>query len=286
MSIDATNLSPFLQAAADSSASPAEDNAEAARQMEEQFLRMMMKELRRAIPTGGLLKGSVAVYDDIFDEQLAKSLADSGGIGIGERLASALDRDNSQANVETHRVFHGTARQAPRSFVQPTARPERFDSTHLTFPGSETQRPLADGVVTSHFGLRNDPFTGHLKSHQGLDIAAPEGSAFFPLAEGTVTDAGPRGAYGNRVVVDHGDGWTSSYAHCADLAVSVGDTVSLDTVLGTVGQTGRSTGPHLHLELRHDGQALDPHDALGWTQENEKETLLSKVTAQRSEGIE
>ena len=127
---------------------------------------------------------------------------------------------------------------------------------------------MTDGIITSHFGLRNDPFSDELRSHRGVDIAAAEGTAFQPIAEGTVMEAGKRGSYGNLVVVDHGNGWTSSYAHCETLNVQRGDHVGLESKLGTVGQTGRATGPHLHLELRHDGEAINPHDALGWPGEH------------------
>ena len=100
MSIDPTSLSPFLYAASqDEPSAKNQDTAEAAHQMEEQFLRMMLKELKRSIPTGGLLQGSVAIYDSVFDEHLAKTMAEAGGIGIGERLAAYLNRPEGGENA-------------------------------------------------------------------------------------------------------------------------------------------------------------------------------------------
>jgi len=288
MSIDATSLTPFLHAASQDAPSETQDTAEAARQMEEQFLRVMLKELKRSIPSGGLLQGSVAIYDSVFDEHLAQTMAEAGGIGIGERLAAYLNRPTGDANAPEANASEPSALREGHTFeagARPThsltpqrfqdATPPRFDATTLPFPSEATQHPVSEGIITSHFGLRNDPFSGELRSHRGIDIAAPEGAAFHPIAEGTVMEASKRGGYGNLVVVDHGDGWTSSYAHCETLTVHPGDHVGLESQLGTVGQTGRATGPHLHLELRHDGQAINPHEALGWPEEHVEDHALA-----------
>jgi len=261
-----------MQAAAQEQTGQPKDTEEAARQMEEQFLRVMLKELKRSIPTGGLLQGSVAIYNSVFDEQLAQTMAEAGGIGIGERLAAYLERPEGGENTPEKLALRDgrsfAAGERPIHSIVPQrfhdAPPKRFDATALPFPKDATQHPVSDGIVTSHFGLRSDPFSGELRSHRGIDIAAPKGTPFHPIAEGTVIESGPRGGYGNLVVVDHGEGWTSSYAHCDTLNVQPGDRVSLKSTLGTVGETGRATGPHIHLELRHEGEAIDPHDALQW----------------------
>jgi murein DD-endopeptidase MepM/ murein hydrolase activator NlpD len=123
------------------------------------------------------------------------------------------------------------------------------------------KQPLTAGV-SSGFGVRNDPFTGELRQHDGVDVPAPEGTPIPSAWDGTVVSAGERGGYGNAVEVDHGNGVHTLYAHASTLSVQPGDIVKAGDKLGEVGSTGRSTGPHLHLELRENGRATDPSRAL------------------------
>ncbi|HEY3347816.1 MAG TPA: M23 family metallopeptidase, partial [Nitrospirota bacterium] len=118
------------------------------------------------------------------------------------------------------------------------------------------------GRVSSGFGLRKDPFTGALRNHGGLDIAAPEGSEIKSAAPGTVVFAGPRGGFGNLVVVDHGGGVKTYYGHNSKNLVKEGDTISRGEAVALVGHTGRATGPHVHFEVRKDGQRVNPSFAL------------------------
>jgi murein DD-endopeptidase MepM/ murein hydrolase activator NlpD len=119
------------------------------------------------------------------------------------------------------------------------------------------------GTVTSGFGYRPDPLDRTRKFHDGIDLAAPEGSPIHVLRPGVVTFAGKAGGYGNLVVVDHGDGLETRYGHCASLAVKPGDRVSAGDTVATVGSTGRSTGPHVHYEVRRDGIPVDPTEVIG-----------------------
>jgi murein DD-endopeptidase MepM/ murein hydrolase activator NlpD len=114
------------------------------------------------------------------------------------------------------------------------------------------------GWRTSTFGFRVDPYTGLRQMHAGLDISANIGTRVISSASGVVTWAGSQNAYGNLVAVDHGHGLSSRYAHLAKLSVKVGDKVERGTTLGEVGNTGRSTGPHLHYEVRLNGIPQDP----------------------------
>lgn len=113
-----------------------------------------------------------------------------------------------------------------------------------------------NGIITSSFGLRADPFNGRLKHHDGLDIAAPSGTPVKPVAPGTVIFSGWKGGYGNTVILDHHDGMVTVYAHHASNSVSEGDAVDLNTVIALTGSTGRSTGPHLHFEAWQDGSNI------------------------------
>ena len=114
------------------------------------------------------------------------------------------------------------------------------------------------GRQSSPFGYRVHPIYGTRKLHSGLDVAAPAGTPIAATAQGTVIFAGRRGGYGNTVIVDHGGGLTSLYAHMSKIGVSTGTTVKRGDYLGGVGTTGSSTGNHLHFEIRSGGTPVNP----------------------------
>ena len=119
--------------------------------------------------------------------------------------------------------------------------------------------PLSgDPSVTSGFGYRADPFLGRLALHPGVDLAEAYGAEIHAAASGRVAHAGPAGGYGNMVEIDHGNGLATRYAHMSDVLVEEGQEVDRGAVLGRLGSTGRSTGPHLHYEVRVDGEPVDP----------------------------
>lgn len=114
--------------------------------------------------------------------------------------------------------------------------------------------------ITSPFGMRTHPITGIYKLHTGVDIGAPYGANFIAANDGIVTYAGRNAAYGNMVIVDHGGGITTLYAHGSEILVNVGDTVYQGTPVLKVGSTGYSTGPHAHFEVRINGEYVQPLD--------------------------
>merc|ERR1712100_883727 len=114
---------------------------------------------------------------------------------------------------------------------------------------------MGSGRISSQFGTRVDPINGTHKHHKGLDIAAPTGTPIKAMRAGTVTYAGPRGSYGNLVIIDHGNGLETRYAHCDSISISKGAVVQAGAPIATVGSTGRSTGPHLHLGVRKNDKA-------------------------------
>ena len=119
-------------------------------------------------------------------------------------------------------------------------------------------RPVSTGYISSGFGQRVDPFTGGGEFHEGIDFAAPEGTQVRAVAAGIVTWAGPRGGYGNMVQIDHGNGYATRYGHADKVLVHVGETVNRGDVLALVGDTGRSTGPHVHFEVLRNGHEVNP----------------------------
>lgn len=119
-------------------------------------------------------------------------------------------------------------------------------------------RPIRQGWMSSRFGRRTDPFTGRLSWHKGIDFAAREGSEIISVGSGVVTWAGRRFGYGNMVEINHGPGLATRYAHAKKVLVKVGDVVERGQTVALIGNSGRSTGPHVHFEVRRDGQAVDP----------------------------
>ncbi|ADO73812.1 M23 family metallopeptidase [Stigmatella aurantiaca] len=116
----------------------------------------------------------------------------------------------------------------------------------------------ARGWVTSDFGQRLDPYTAERVTHAGLDIAAPHGKEIHAPSDGTVVFAGLEGGYGNVIVIDHGYGIKTRYGHLAKMLVKAGDKVKRGSLIAAVGNTGRSTGPHLHYEVRVNGIPQNP----------------------------
>ena len=118
--------------------------------------------------------------------------------------------------------------------------------------------PIANARITSHYGTRNDPFTGKPKMHRGIDFAGKIGTELMAVAPGRVISAGERVGYGLTVEIAHGLGFTTLYAHLSRATVARGDWVRPGTVVGLGGSSGRSTGPHLHYEIRYKGQPFNP----------------------------
>jgi len=118
--------------------------------------------------------------------------------------------------------------------------------------------PIKDMHITSKYGKRKDPFTGEQKQHRGIDFAGKVGTELMAVAPGRVISAGERVGYGTTVEIDHGLGFTTLYAHLSKINVSRGDWVRPGTIVGLGGSSGRSTGPHLHYEIRYKGNPFDP----------------------------
>lgn len=121
-----------------------------------------------------------------------------------------------------------------------------------------SRTPLDDFRRTSGFGMRVHPVLGGLRGHKGVDLAAPTGTPIYATADGVVTKAEWFNAYGNFIAIGHGSELETRFGHLSRIAVSAGQRVRKGDLIGYVGSTGRSTGPHLHYEVRVDGAAVDP----------------------------
>ena len=143
------------------------------------------------------------------------------------------------------------AANAPGTTLAPTPRLEEGDLI--------LRAPVSPMVVSSPFGRRRDPFTGATRYHSGVDLDGRAGAAVYASASGIVVYAGPQGGYGRYIVVDHGDGVRTHYAHLSVIKCDLGALVIEGDVIGFVGSTGRSTGPHLHFAVTNNlGAFLDP----------------------------
>ena len=137
---------------------------------------------------------------------------------------------------------------------------ERLNRTLALVP---YRKPVIGEVeFTSGFGVRSDPFLGRPAMHTGLDFRAASGDPVRATANGKVVSSGWAGGYGRMVEIDHGNGLSTRYGHLSEIGVKVGDQIRIGQVIGAVGSTGRSTGPHLHYETRIDGEAVDPQKFL------------------------
>ncbi|MDH6258946.1 M23 family metallopeptidase [Bradyrhizobium sp. BR13661] len=138
-----------------------------------------------------------------------------------------------------------------------------MDRLNRTLAQVPYRKPVVGEVeFTSGFGVRSDPFLGRPAMHTGLDFRAATGDPARVTANGKVVSAGWSGGYGRMVEIDHGNGLSTRYGHLSEINVKVGEIVRIGQVIGLVGSTGRSTGPHLHYETRIDGEAVDPQKFL------------------------
>lgn len=122
--------------------------------------------------------------------------------------------------------------------------------------------PVKGGWMSSLFGYRSDPFTGRKAFHSGVDIAGRNGAPIQAAAAGVVIHAGKRAGYGNSVVLQHANGYSTRYAHADDVLVELGQKIEKGESIATVGSSGRSTGPHLHFEVIKDGRRVNPKQFL------------------------
>lgn len=119
-------------------------------------------------------------------------------------------------------------------------------------------RPVKKGWMSSRYGRRTDPFNGKIAWHSGVDFAGKMGSDIIAVASGVVVESSFKGGYGGKIIVNHGNGFKTLYAHSKENLVKVGDIVKKGQVIALMGSTGRSTGPHVHFEVFKNGRTVDP----------------------------
>ncbi|RJR49585.1 MAG: hypothetical protein C4576_06595 [Desulfobacteraceae bacterium] len=227
----------------------------ACKEFESIFTNELLKSMRRTIEKCDLFHGGQAeeIYESLLDQELSKSMA---GLGPGS-LADIL-----------YRRFKRETPDGPSEEIGPKP---------LSIPAASAKafNPLKQGRLSSDYGWRKDPFTGGDQFHHGIDLAAPEGSPVRAAMEGKVVASEYREKYGNLVMIDHGRGVTTLYAHNRENKVKEGDWVRKGELLATVGSTGRSTGPHLHFEVKMEGSHQDPSAFLNFSSRQQIARLQS-----------
>ncbi len=134
----------------------------------------------------------------------------------------------------------------------------KFNDLNYTNSTAKFIFPVDKGYISSKYGMRLDPFTKHMRFHAGIDIAAPIGTPVKAAAAGKVIFSGKQRGYGNIVIIEHKNGFISKYAHNSKNLVHVGDMVKQGDEISLIGSTGRSTGPHVHFEVRKNHKSINP----------------------------
>lgn len=198
---------------------------------------------------------------------------------LGERLTSMAKLDNGEFDFSRMPAVGGPELNIEGEMVEEPEFQEMLDQLTAQIDDRQQQletleallakrklqndvflagRPIKRGWMSSRFGRRTDPFTGHVAWHAGVDFAGKDGSDIVAVASGVVTWSGERYGYGNLVEVNHGNGFKTRYGHCKEALVKVGDVVKKGQIIALMGSSGRSTGPHVHFEVYKHGRAVDP----------------------------
>jgi flagellar protein FlgJ len=269
--------------------------AELAQEFEAMLMLQMVRQMRQSISFDDEKEQGFGneTMTDTFDVELSRYLAQSGGIGIGKMVQDALAKQfpaetaaacsaagTAGAASDAAKCVGGVeavASKGPSALVaaSTTAASATVPSAlvaaaqaaaaarAVSRSDSTLTMPLEEAKTTSGYGWRNDPLGAGRKFHAGVDLRAAYGTEVPAAAAGEVTFAGDQSGYGTTVVVRHGDGFETRYAHLSSTDVQTGDQVQAGQSVGRVGNSGRSTGPHLHFEVRRNGQQVDPAAVTG-----------------------
>lgn len=191
--------------------------------------------------------------------------------GLGLVAAMALTTPAMANETATATQITGAvdaAKAAPgsgdREFAELFASWRSMDKTGIVAPAPiasvsiPSRSPLETATLTSDYGMRTHPVLGSRRNHKGIDLAQPTGTPVYATADGIVSKAERFSSYGNYIQIEHGGEMQTRYAHLSGYAIAAGEHVRKGQLIGFVGSTGRSTGPHLHYEVRIAGEAVDP----------------------------
>ncbi|MFQ3574233.1 MAG: M23 family metallopeptidase [Thermodesulfovibrionales bacterium] len=230
------------------------------KQIEKVFLNELLKTLFESTELGK--NRTIGPYIPIFASEMSDMFSERG-IGVGEFLTRRERLKETKGEIDNKGI-------APNSLQKVDSDPEEKNSIqnenisardYLNAP-VRLQMPV-QGTITSKYGIRRDPFDGTKKRHYGIDIATRENTEIRASAAGKVVYSAEAGSYGRVVIIEHDNGISTLYAHNSKNLVSRGDHVKAGQVIALSGSSGRSTGPHLHFEVRLNGEAVDPLSMIG-----------------------
>jgi len=220
-----------------------------ASQFESMLLSQMLSQMRSSMfgdegSDSGFAKGPLG---DAMYSELSLALSRAGGFGLADSMMGSLMREAGEVMPD------------PIGGLGMPSSGMNTDTMSMAPVSSSGMRSaLFDGALTSSFGWREHPVTGGVKFHKGVDIAMPVGREVPAAQAGHVAFAGEQGAYGLTVVINHGNGVSTRYAHLSEIKVASGDPVGNGQTIALSGATGRVTGPHLHFEVLENGEPVDP----------------------------
>ena len=203
---------------------------------------------------------------------------------LGERLVRQADLDRSEFNFDTVPAVGGPGEMLNAQSVRMPDFLDMLDQLDSELEGRQDMlsvlevllmnrnvherampsgKPIAEGWLSSRYGKRSDPFTGKQVFHKGLDFAGRKGADVLAVGDGVVSWSGKSSGYGNLIEINHGNGYVTRYGHNQHHLVEVGDTVKKGQQVAMMGSTGRSTGPHVHFEVLHNGKRVNPAKYIG-----------------------
>ncbi|GAA4219535.1 hypothetical protein GCM10022253_21760 [Sphingomonas endophytica] len=193
-----------------------------------------------------LLDRYAATAQQLRQRGIAPSRVAKAGSAMGGPLVEATSTE-ARADLAADQQF--------RSLFMTWKKLDRLEQGVIAIPSVQ---PVQKLQFTSNFGIRSDPFRGTAAMHAGVDIPGPSGTPIYATADGVVSHAGRQGGYGNMVEINHGKGIATRYGHLSKIIVADNTRVKRGQLIALMGSTGRSTGPHLHYEVRIDGHAVNP----------------------------
>ncbi len=205
---------------------------------------------------------------------MANSSANAAAADITEPVREAQDEGYGNSDERFSELFASWSAVETAAPETPGAPATIIERSTVSVP---SRMPLEGSRMSSGYGMRDHPVLRQRRNHKGVDLAAPTGTPIYATADGIVGRADWFSSYGLYVSIDHGADLETRYAHMSRLAVAAGDRVNKGDVIGYVGSTGRSTGPHLHYEVRVDGLAVNP---IPYMKESEEQTRLAQIEAE------
>lgn len=210
----------------------------------------------------GMMQSHIIRLDALGEQLVKAGELDADEFNFAETPAlGGLDSQDSASSVELFELVSEMEqlarsiedREHKLTLMEGLILNQKVDSVLLP-----AGRPVSKGWISSPYGKRKDPFTGKKAFHRGVDIAGKKGSDVFAVAAGVVTEAGKKSGYGYLVEIRHVDGYVTRYGHNDKIIVKTGDLVSKGQVIGSMGSSGRSTGPHVHFEIARNGKSINP----------------------------